>query len=67
MASDLGIFIDENEVRVAEEKAREASKTIQANLEIFSALDVHQIAELESENVPRTDRGSPATSQRVTK
>ncbi|KAI0799402.1 tRNA synthetases class II (A)-domain-containing protein [Xylaria sp. FL0064] len=55
MASDLGILIDENEVRVAEEKAREASKAVQANLETFSALDVHQIAQLESEGVPRTD------------
>ncbi|GAW24701.1 hypothetical protein ANO14919_142920 [Xylariales sp. No.14919] len=55
MATDLGISIDENEVRVAEEKAREASKAVQANLETFSALDVHQIAGLEKENVPRTD------------
>jgi alanyl-tRNA synthetase len=55
MAADLGISIDEMEIRVAEEKAREASKAVQSDLETFPALDVHQLSELENNNVLRTD------------
>ncbi|KAI0392549.1 tRNA synthetases class II (A)-domain-containing protein [Xylariaceae sp. FL0594] len=55
MAADLGISIDEKEIRVAEEKAREASKAVQSDLQTFPGLDVHQLSELENDNVPRTD------------
>lgn len=56
MAEELGITFDEEEIRIAEEKAREASKSTQANTQTFTALDVHQIAELEdSLKIQRTD------------
>lgn len=55
MAEERGLSIDEAEVRAAEEKAREASKGVQADVQTFAALDVHLIAELEKQEVPRTD------------
>jgi len=54
MAEENGLTIDEAEVRAAEEKAREASKVAKTDSQTFSALDVHQIAELEK-LVPRTN------------
>ncbi|KAB5566501.1 tRNA synthetases class II (A)-domain-containing protein [Coniochaeta sp. 2T2.1] len=55
MADERGLSIDEAEVRAAEEKAREASKGVQADVETFEKLDVHLIAELEKLDIPRTD------------
>ncbi|KAG5941109.1 hypothetical protein E4U53_007470 [Claviceps sorghi] len=55
MAEERGLEIDENEVNAAKEKAREASKAVKASVDTFAKLDVHQIAQLEQQNVARTD------------
>ncbi|KAL1891770.1 Alanine--tRNA ligase [Ceratocystis pirilliformis] len=55
MAEERNLDIDEAEVEVAREKAREASKVVKESTQIFSKLDVHQIAELDTLQVPRTD------------
>ena len=56
MAEERGLEIDEEEVNVAKEKAREASKAVKASVETFAKLDVHQISELEQQHkLPRTD------------
>ncbi|KAG6316453.1 hypothetical protein E4U44_000670 [Claviceps purpurea] len=55
MAEERGLEIDENEVNIAKEKAREASKAVKASVDTFAKLDVHQIAQLEQQEVPRTD------------
>ena len=56
MAEERGLSIDKEEVAVAKEKAREASKSIKDAVQTFAKLNVHQIAELESEHkVPRPD------------
>jgi alanyl-tRNA synthetase len=48
--------IDEAEVAVAREKAREASKAVKDSVQTFAKLDVHQIAELDTQlKVPRTN------------
>ncbi|KJZ77450.1 Alanine--tRNA ligase [Hirsutella minnesotensis 3608] len=55
MAEERGLDIDEDEVNVAKEKAREASKAVKDSVDTFAKLDVHQIAELEQQrSVPRT-------------
>ncbi|KAK0630168.1 tRNA synthetases class II (A)-domain-containing protein [Bombardia bombarda] len=48
MAEERGLTIDEEEVAVAREKAREASKQIKTAVAQFPKLNVHQIAELEN-------------------
>ncbi|KAL2270065.1 hypothetical protein VTJ83DRAFT_2249 [Remersonia thermophila] len=54
MAEERGLTIDEAEVEVAREKAREASKAVKEAVQTFPKLNVHQIAELESTvNLPR--------------
>jgi len=59
MAEERGLSIDKEEVAIAKEKAREASKSIKDAVQTFAKLNVHQIAELESEhNVPRPDSES---------
>ncbi|KLU88736.1 alanyl-tRNA synthetase [Magnaporthiopsis poae ATCC 64411] len=56
MAEERGITIDEAEVSVAREKAREASKSVKEAVQTFAKLDVHRISELEKElKVPRPD------------
>ncbi|POR38986.1 Alanine--tRNA ligase, partial [Tolypocladium paradoxum] len=56
MAEERGLDIDEEEVNVAKERAREASKAVKDSVETFSKLDVHQIAELEQQRkVARTN------------
>jgi alanyl-tRNA synthetase len=55
MADERGLDIDEAEIRVAEEKAREASKSVKANAQTFSKLDVHQIAELDKIGIVRPE------------
>ncbi|KAG6008006.1 Alanine--tRNA ligase [Claviceps maximensis] len=55
MAEERGLEIDENEVNAAKEQAREASKAVKASVDTFAKLDVHQIAQLEQQNVARTD------------
>ena len=48
MAEERGLTINEAEVEVAREKAREASKAVKEAVQTFPKLNVHQIAELES-------------------
>jgi len=48
MAEERGLTIDEEEVAVAREKAREASKAVKEAVQTFPKLNVHQIAELEN-------------------
>ncbi|KAL2122835.1 hypothetical protein VTJ04DRAFT_3290 [Mycothermus thermophilus] len=48
MAEERGLTIDEAEVEVAREKAREASKAVKEAVQTFPKLNVHQIAELET-------------------
>jgi alanyl-tRNA synthetase len=56
MAEERGLDIDEDEVNVAKEKAREASKAVKESVDTFAKLDVHQIAELDQKRqLPRTD------------
>ncbi|KAI8263606.1 Alanine--tRNA ligase [Colletotrichum sp. SAR11_239] len=56
MAEERQLEIDEDEVKEAQEKAREASKVVKSAVQTFAKLNVHQIAELEKElNVARTD------------
>ncbi|KAI0170675.1 tRNA synthetases class II (A)-domain-containing protein [Pestalotiopsis sp. NC0098] len=53
MAEERGLDIDEEEVAVAQEKAREASKAVKDAVQTFAKLNVHQIAELKDKlNVP---------------
>ncbi|KAL2022752.1 hypothetical protein VTK56DRAFT_4568 [Thermocarpiscus australiensis] len=56
MAEERGLTIDEAEVEVAREKAREASKAVKDAVQTFPKLNVHQIAELENTfKLPRPD------------
>ncbi|KAK0730368.1 tRNA synthetases class II (A)-domain-containing protein [Lasiosphaeris hirsuta] len=56
MAEERGLTIDQAEVDVAKEKAREASKAVKDTIQTFPKLNVHQIAELENNvKVPRPD------------
>ncbi|EGX91317.1 alanyl-tRNA synthetase [Cordyceps militaris CM01] len=56
MAEERGLDIDEAEVEVAKDKAREASKAVKDASATFEKLNVHLIAELEQQHkLPRTD------------
>ncbi|KAK0633039.1 tRNA synthetases class II (A)-domain-containing protein [Immersiella caudata] len=56
MAEERGLTIDEAEVEVAREKAREASKAVKEAVQTFPKLNVHQIAELENSiKIPRPE------------
>ncbi|KAK7460033.1 tRNA synthetase class II [Colletotrichum acutatum] len=56
MAEERKLDIDDEEVKVAQEKAREASKVVKNAAQTFAKLNVHQIAELEQQlNIARTD------------
>ncbi|KXJ89596.1 alanyl-tRNA synthetase [Microdochium bolleyi] len=46
MAEERGLAWDEEEISIAKEKAREASKAVKDAVETFAKLNVHQIAEL---------------------
>jgi alanyl-tRNA synthetase len=46
MAEERGLQWDEEEIAIAREKAREASKSVKETAHTFAKLDVHQIAEL---------------------
>ncbi|CAK7205919.1 Alanine--tRNA ligase [Sporothrix eucalyptigena] len=50
MAEERGLTINKEEVDVAREKAREASKSVKEAVQTFAKLNVHQIAELESDH-----------------
>ncbi|CAG8980536.1 hypothetical protein HYALB_00002533 [Hymenoscyphus albidus] len=53
MAEERGLETDDAEIRVAQEKAREASKSVKEAAHTFAKLDVHQIAELDKIGIPR--------------
>lgn len=53
MAEERGLETDEQEIAVAREKAREASKSVKEAAHTFSKLDVHQIAELDKLGIRR--------------
>ncbi|KAH6669439.1 alanyl-tRNA synthetase-like protein [Halenospora varia] len=53
MAEERGLETDDAEIRIAQEKAREASKSVKEAAHTFAKLDVHQIAELGKIGVPR--------------
>ena len=54
MAEEQGLTIDDAEVDVAREKAREASKSVKDAVQTFPKLNVHQISELENDlKIPR--------------
>ncbi|KZL83249.1 alanyl-trna synthetase [Colletotrichum incanum] len=56
MAEERKLEIDDEEVKAAQDKAREASKVVKNSVQTFAKLNVHQIAELEQQlNVARTD------------
>ncbi|EPE24212.1 Class II aaRS and biotin synthetase [Glarea lozoyensis ATCC 20868] len=55
MAEERGLETDDAEIKIAQEKAREASKHVKEAAHTFAKLDVHQIAELDKLNVPRPD------------
>lgn len=55
MAEEKGLTIDEKEVEVAKEKAREASKSVKEAVQTFGKLTVHHIAELEKDDVARSN------------
>ncbi|KAH8196292.1 hypothetical protein TruAng_009540 [Truncatella angustata] len=56
MAEERGLDIDEEEVAIAQEKAREASKAVKDAVQTFSKLNVHQIAELKDKlQIPTPD------------
>ncbi|KAK6949151.1 Alanine--tRNA ligase [Daldinia eschscholtzii] len=56
MAEERGLETDENEIAIAREKAREASKAVKEAVQTFSKLNVHQIAELKDKlQVPIPD------------
>ncbi|KAI1488003.1 tRNA synthetases class II (A)-domain-containing protein [Biscogniauxia mediterranea] len=46
MAEERGLETDEEEIAIAREKAREASKVVKGAVQTFAKLNVHQIAEL---------------------
>ncbi|KAK8122072.1 tRNA synthetase class II [Apiospora sp. TS-2023a] len=56
MAEERELSIDEEEVAVAREKAREASKSVKNSVQTFAKLNVHQIAELKDQlKIPTPD------------
>lgn len=56
MAEERSLDIDEAEVAVARQKAKEASKVVKDSVQEFPKLDVHLIAELDKQlSTPRTD------------
>ncbi|OTB19541.1 hypothetical protein K445DRAFT_53988 [Daldinia sp. EC12] len=56
MAEERGLETDENEIAIAREKAREASKAVKEAVQTFAKLNVHQIAELKDKlQVPVPD------------
>jgi alanyl-tRNA synthetase len=63
MCEERGLDIDDKEVEVAQEKAREASKSVKVDAQTFPKLNVHQIAELESEFALKRPEQEPKFSK----
>ncbi|RGP70337.1 alanyl-trna synthetase [Fusarium longipes] len=56
MAEERNLEIDDEEVKAAQDKAREASKAVKESVQTFAKLNVHQISELEKDlKVERTN------------
>ncbi|KAI6251011.1 Alanine--tRNA ligase [Erysiphe necator] len=55
MAEERGLVIDEEEIRTAETRAREASKSIREAIHLFPQLNVHNIAELNKKGLQFTN------------
>lgn len=56
MCEERGLEIDDEEVKIAQEAAREASKSVKSAVQTFPKLSVHEIAELEQQlKIPRTN------------
>jgi alanyl-tRNA synthetase len=53
MAEERGLETDDQEIEIAKEKAREASKSVKEAAHTFAKLDVHQIAELDKIGIVR--------------
>lgn len=53
MAEERGLETDDEEIKIAQEKAREASKSVKDASVAFAKLDVHQISELDKSGIPR--------------
>ena len=66
MADEKGLVIDDEEVEAAKEKAREASKSVKEAVQTFGKLTVHQIAELEQENVARPNDDAKFLQDEIT-
>ncbi|KAI2468733.1 tRNA synthetases class II (A)-domain-containing protein [Annulohypoxylon bovei var. microspora] len=65
MAEERGLETDENEIAIAREKAREASKAVKEAVQTFAKLNVHQIADLKDtlkipvpDDEPKFSRGN---------
>lgn len=55
MCLERELTFDEEEVKVAQEKAREASKSVKQAVQQFAKLSVHEISELDQRKIPRTN------------
>ncbi|ROT43605.1 tRNA synthetase class II [Sodiomyces alkalinus F11] len=56
MCEERKLDIDDDEVKAAQEAAREASKSVKSAVQTFPKLGVHEIAELEQQmEIPRTN------------
>src|ERR1700759_5498796 len=53
MSEERGLETDEEEIKIAQDKAREASKSVKEAAHTFAKLDVHQIAELDKSGIMR--------------
>jgi len=67
MAQERGLDINDGEIDVAREKAREASKFVKETAQTFAKLDVHQIAELaEKFNLPKSNDDAKFSKDNIT-
>ncbi|KAF2405139.1 putative alanyl-tRNA synthetase [Trichodelitschia bisporula] len=67
MAEELGLDINEDDLKVAQDKAREASKGVKKGAASLVKLDVHDLGALEKMNdVPKTDDSAKFRKRNVT-
>jgi len=67
MAQERGLDINDGEIDVAREKAREASKFTKETAQTFAKLDVHQIAELADKfNLPKPNDDAKFSKDNIT-
>lgn len=58
MAEERGLVTDDSEIRIAQEKAREASKNIKDTIQTFVKPDIHHIDQLKTTQTPPTIDGA---------